>query len=199
MTREPDPAAHAGFGKELRIDWIPAALLGGTGADVGLTGLPGKRGTSQRYPGRVYRRNLDEDLAALFAADVRTLILLVEDDELRRWSHLDLAARARRLGLVVHRHPIPDGQPPASVESMECILAEVDEGRRLGRVAIACMGGVGRSGTVAACALVRAGLDPGAAIAQVRATRHPTAVETAAQEAFVRAFPRTSGRTARVV
>ena len=199
MTGEPDPAAHAGFGRELRIDWIPATLLGGSGGEVGLTGLPGKRGTSQRYPGRVYRRNADDDLAALRAADVRTLILLVEDEELRRWSHLDLAARGSRVGLVVRRHPIPDGQPPPSVASMERILADLDQGRRLGRVAIACMGGVGRSGTVAACALVRAGLDPGAAIAKVRAIRHPSAVETAAQVAFVRAFPRTPPRAATAV
>jgi protein-tyrosine phosphatase len=50
------------------------------------------------------------------------------------------------------------------------------------------MGGVGRSGTVAACALLTAGITPDAAIAMVRAVRHPTAVETAEQERFVRSF-----------
>jgi protein-tyrosine phosphatase len=68
------------------------------------------------------------------------------------------------------------------------MLAEIGEGRRTGNVAVACMGGVGRTGTVAACALVQAGVSPDDAIATVRAVRHPTAVETAEQERFVAAF-----------
>jgi protein-tyrosine phosphatase len=55
------------------------------------------------------------------------------------------------------------------------------------------MGGVGRTGTVAACALVAAGWDASSAIAEVRRVRHPTAVETAEQEAFVEAFARHRG------
>jgi protein-tyrosine phosphatase len=54
------------------------------------------------------------------------------------------------------------------------------------------MGGVGRTGTVAACALVAAGWTPDEAITQVRQVRHPTAVETAAQVGFVRDYA--SGR-----
>jgi protein-tyrosine phosphatase len=50
------------------------------------------------------------------------------------------------------------------------------------------MGGVGRTGTVAACALVAAGWDAGAAIDRIRELRHPTAVETVAQERFVQTY-----------
>ena len=50
------------------------------------------------------------------------------------------------------------------------------------------MGGVGRTGMVAACALVSGGRAAADAIARVRAVRHPTAVETAEQVAFVRAY-----------
>jgi protein-tyrosine phosphatase len=73
---------------------------------------------------------------------------------------------------------------------MDAILAAIAAARDQTDVAIACMGGVGRTGTVAACALVAAGWDPAAAIAEVRRVRHPTAVETAEQEAFVDAFAR---------
>jgi protein-tyrosine phosphatase len=52
------------------------------------------------------------------------------------------------------------------------------------------MGGVGRTGTVAACALVAAGGSADDAIRRVRAVRHPTAVETSEQVAFVRAYER---------
>lgn len=182
-------ADHAGFDPELRIDWLEPAQLGDElPGRLGLTILPGKQGVSYRYPGRVYRRDLDADLAMLRAAGVGRLILLVEDAELSRWSDPAIVERAAAAGVTVLRHPTPDGQPPASIGEMEQILAEVRHGRRDGNVAIACMGGVGRTGTVAACALVQAGHSPDEAIAMVRTVRHPSAVETTAQERFVTAF-----------
>ena len=182
-------ADHAGFDPELRIDWLEPAQLGDAlPGRLGLTILPGKRGISFRYPGRVYRRDLDQDMGLLRAAGVGTLVLLVEDGELSRWSDPRIVERGAAAGVTVLRHPMPDGQPPASLEEMERILAEVHDGRRTANVAVACMGGVGRTGTVAACALVQAGISTEDAIAVVRAVRHPSAVETAAQERFVRAF-----------
>jgi protein-tyrosine phosphatase len=182
-------ADHAGFDRPLRIDWFDPAQLGDElPGRLGLTILPGKQGISYRYPGRVYRRDLDEDLASLRAAGVERLVLLVEDAELLRWSDAGIVERGAAAGVSVLRHPMPDGHPPASIAEMEAILAEIQEGRRTGNVAVACMGGVGRSGTVAACAMVEAGMTPDQAIATVRAVRHPSAVETAEQERFVRSF-----------
>ena len=182
-------ADHAGFDPELRIDWLEPAQLGDElPGRLGLTILPGKRGVSYRYPGRVYQRDLDEDLVMLRAAGVGRLILLVEDAELSRWSDPAIVERGAGQGVIVLRHPMPDGQPPASADEMDRILAEVRDGRRQGNVAVACMGGVGRTGTVAACALVQGGKSADEAIAVVRAVRHPSAVETAAQERFVTAF-----------
>lgn len=182
-------ADHAGFDADLPIDWIEPEQLGDAlPGRLGLTILPGKRGVSFRYPGRVYRRNLDADLALLRSHGVERLILLVEDAELRHWSDPEIVTRGAAAGVSVVRHPLPDGRAPASVAEMETILDEVREGRSTANVAVACMGGVGRSGTVAACALVAGGLTPDEAIATVRAVRHPTAVETAEQERFVRSF-----------
>ncbi len=182
-------ADHAGFDPELRIDWLqPDQLRDDLPGRLGLTILPGKRGVSFRYPGRVYRRDLDKDLAMLRAAGVGRLILLVEDAELSRWSDPAIVGRGAIAGVTVLRHPIPDGQPPATAGEMEAILAEIREGRRDANVAVACMGGVGRTGTVAACALVQAGHSAEDAIEIVREVRHPTAVETAEQERFVTAF-----------
>jgi protein-tyrosine phosphatase len=182
-------ADHAGFEPELPIDWLDPAQLGdGLPGRIGLTILPGKRGLSFRYPGRTYRRDLDQDVALLQAAGVQRLLLLVDDAELRHWSDPAIVERAGAAGVMVIRHPIPDGQPPGSVAEMRAILDEIREGRASGNVAVACMGGVGRTGTVAACALVEGGMTPDQAIATVRAVRHPTAVETAEQERFVRSF-----------
>jgi protein-tyrosine phosphatase len=121
-------------------------------------------------------------------AGVRLLILLVEDGELQRWGDPRIAEFAKAVGLGLARYPIPDGAAPRSNAEMNEILARLDQARAGGDVVVACMGGVGRSGTVAACALVRAGLSAEQAIARVRTLRHPTAVESDAQESFVRDY-----------
>jgi protein-tyrosine phosphatase len=171
------------------VDWIPAAdFADGRVGRVGMTVLPGKRGRSVRYPGRVYRANLDVDLHALRDGAVVRLILLVTDRELERWGDAGIVERGSAIGVPVQRHPMPDGSPPRDRAAVEAILASIAAAREAGDVAVACMGGVGRTGTVVACALVAAGWDPDAAIARVRQVRHPAAVETTAQREFVRSF-----------
>lgn len=176
---------HAGFDEAMRVDWLAATeLVPPLPGRLGLTFLPGKSGQSSRYPGHTYRRDVVNDLRELHRQGVRRLVLLVEDSELHRWSDPDIVRRGAAAGVRVERFPIPDGTAP-SLELMDRILASVESGRRDGDVAVACMGGVGRTGTVAACALVRAGMTAEAAIARVRQVRHPTAVEMPEQEALV--------------
>ena len=185
MSSAPEPAVEP----PLRVDWIEAARFDdGRAGRLGLTFLPGKNGPSVRYPGRVYRRDLRADLETLSASGVRRLLLLVEDHELRRWGDPALVERAGTHGIEVERWPMPDGHPPASLAEIHGLLAWLRGSRDEGDVAVACMGGVGRTGTVAACALVDAGWTADEAIREVRRVRHPTAVETATQEAFVRSF-----------
>jgi protein-tyrosine phosphatase len=179
---------HAGFDPALRIDWLSAdELPGEVPGRLGLTFLPGKRGPSSRYPGNVYRRDAADDLEAMRRMGVVRLLLLVENGELARWSDRRIVALGRAAGIEVLRFPIRDGTAP-TLDVMDAMQDALDEGRRLGDVAVACMGGVGRSGTVAACALVRAGRLPQDAISRVREVRHPQAVETEAQERLVHAY-----------
>jgi protein-tyrosine phosphatase len=180
----------------LAVDWIGSdALRDGRPGRLGLTILPGKRGASLRYPGLVYRRDLGSDVATLVAAGAASLLLLVEDAELGRWGDPEIVERATEHGLTILRHPIPDGAAPQSVEEMDGMLAWLDSARQEGDAVVACMGGVGRTGTVAACALVTAGWAPDDAISHVRRVRHPTAVETDEQVAFVRSYARHRSRT----
>ena len=139
---------------------------------------------SARYPDVVFDRDLSSDLRALHAADARRLILLVDDAELDRWGDPRIVERSLAEGIDVTHVPITDGHAP-SVAEMDRILEVLTERRRAGNVAVACLGGVGRTGTVAACALVHAGMAADAAIALVRRVRHPQAVETPQQETFV--------------
>ena len=175
----------------LRIDWIDSRdLADGLVGRLGLTFLPGKRGASTRYPGRVYRRELGVDLDALAAAGIRSLLLLVDDDELGRWGDPAIVERGREREVRIERRPLTDGSAPRTAAEMDAMLVWLREARRSGDVAVACMGGVGRTGTVAACALVAAGASAERAISTVRAVRHPTAVETGEQVAFVNAYER---------
>lgn len=155
-----------------------------------MTILPGKHGASMRYPGLVYERDLRVDLNGLLALGVRHMLLLVDDAELARWGSPDIVARAEEAGLPITRRPLRDGEAPPKMEAMDDLLGALSAARARGDVAVACMGGVGRSGTVAACALVAAGASAAQAINRVRAVRHPTAVETAEQVAFVEAYER---------
>jgi protein-tyrosine phosphatase len=180
-----------GLDPPLRVDWLGAdELADRLPGRLGLTFLPGKRGVSLRYPGRVYRRRLADDLATLRREGIGRLVLLVEDDELERWGDPDIVEHAAAAGIAVTRHPMPDGSPPGTMDEMDAILASVADGRRQADVAVACMGGVGRTGTVAACALVAAGWSADASIRRIREVRHPTAVETRAQAAFVNGYER---------
>lgn len=191
MRRARAPLEQADASVPYRIDWIDGPILGDRlPGRLGLTFLPGKHGTSFRYPGLVYGRDLDRDLAAMRAAGVEVLVLLVEDAELAAWGDPAIVERAAGAGIRVRRHPWPDGGTPASTAEMAALLGMIRADRATGNVAVACMGGVGRTGLVAACALVDAGFDAGAAIAEVRRIRHPDAVETEAQAEFVTAYAR---------
>ncbi len=160
---------------ELRVDWVDAATPG----RLGLTICPGRRDR-----GRV----LADDLAALEAAGAETLVCMVPDDELRWAGAEDLPDAAEAAGLRFVHAPVLDQGVPTPHRA-ETLVAEIDAALRAGHdVVVHCMGGLGRSGTLAACVLVAHGLAPEAAIAAVRRARGPRAVESARQAHFVHAF-----------
>jgi len=80
------------------------------------------------------------------------------------------------------------GNLPLQVSSF--IGSELDQtAAALDDARLVTLTGLGRSGTVAACYLLAAGIAPDAAIAAVRTARGPRALETTAQEGFVVTFP----------
>jgi hypothetical protein len=92
--------------------------------------------------------------------------------------------------------PVPDFRAPTRPQlatALGIIHAAVSAGER---VAVHCGGGLGRSGTIAACYLVELGQDWRAAVARVRAVR-PGAIETQAQLASVTAHAERQATIAR--
>jgi atypical dual specificity phosphatase len=103
----------------------------------------------------------------------------------------DARALARH-GLRQVHLPVRDFTPPAP-EQIEAGVDAIDEAVASGqRVAVHCAAGMGRTGTLLACYLVRQGMDPDAAIARVRENR-PGSVETPEQVAAVHAYARRLG------
>lgn len=97
-------------------------------------------------------------------------------DEVGEWC--------RDVGLRWVRYRVWDMTAP-ELQDVRDFVAEVDgELGRGGRVAVHCLGGVGRTGTMVACYLVLHGMTPPEAIAEVRA-RRPGSIQTEEQELVV--------------
>jgi cyclin-dependent kinase inhibitor 3 len=166
-------------------------------------GLPGRLGFAPA-PGRWTWREegsagdaIEQDLASLRrACGASVLVTLLEEAEMSRIGLADLLDRARRSGLECHWLPIPDGAAPSDLEATSRLVARVIERLATGRTVIVhCHGGIGRSGTIAACALVGVGVEPGRAVDVVRQARAGAATAPG-QEEFVHEFGRALKRSA---
>ncbi len=160
----------------------------GVGGRIGLTFCPGKK-KADSISGH-WDRDLDADLQAIQSFGAAALVTLMEDHELRNVKVLPDHLRAGLLarGLEWHHLPIVDGSVPD--EHFENLW--IDSGMRLRKlltqgqnIVIHCLGGLGRTGMIAARLLVELGLEPEIAIRRVRAAR-PGSIERDAQEEAVR-------------
>jgi protein-tyrosine phosphatase len=80
------------------------------------------------------------------------------------------------------------GLPTDGDLAADQITAAFARARRGDVVEIGCVGGLGRTGTVLACMAVLAGVPPESAVGWIRSAYNPAAVETHAQEEWVRWF-----------
>ena len=120
-----------------------------------------------------------EDLADLKASGIGALVNLTDWD----WPPEAL----RESGLSYLRLPVPDFAPPEP-QQVEAFVAFCRQSIERGRpVAVHCLAGRGRSGTMAACYLVSRGMTAQDAVLMVRALR-PGSIETPSQERAVHEF-----------
>ena len=142
-----------------------------------------------------------EKLGKFLDAGVTCFVDLTEEHELEPYAGI-LEDEATRRGLRVRyqRLPIPDMGTP-SVDRMRHILEVIDEAGQSGETLyLHCWGGVGRTGTVVGCCLIRHGSSAEAALQTVgelfgtmspeKLWRHPEgSPQRSGQRAFVREWP----------
>ena len=122
------------------------------------------------YPGALDPREAAAKVRALIEAGVDCFIDLTQRrDGLAPYEQV-AHEQARALGRSVRResHPIMDMSVPRRAAEMAAILDAIDDALDEGRtVYVHCWGGIGRTGTVVGCWLVRHGLTGQGALDQI--------------------------------
>lgn len=153
--------------------------------------VPGKL-LAGEYPGAKDGGEAQEKIERHLATGITYFIDLTEPGELQAYGPL-LEDRA-----MYRRFPIQDLNVPGDRGEMIEILDTIDQAVADGHtVYLHCWGGVGRTGTVVGCYLVRHGLEGSEALGQIaawwqdmaKAYRFPSSPETLEQKAYVRAWP----------
>ena len=122
------------------------------------------------------------ELQFLQEQGVQVLVRLQELERLRISS-----ADVRASGVEDFPYPVPDGGAPSPQETQFLIEFIQDSIARGKRVAVACGGGIGRTGTVLACYMVAQGMSAEQAMSALRGIRSPS-IETRGQEQAVHAY-----------
>jgi hypothetical protein len=142
------------------------------------------------------RAHLTNDKAAadcylqrLLQAGIQLFVDLTEKDEVPPYAH-KLGGKARH-----QRFPISDFDTPSPQEMMTILNALDYALLRPQRVYVHCLGGLGRTGTVIGCYLVRHGMSGAEALKAIRKLRagtpfaHSPSPETEAQQRMVLRWP----------
>jgi predicted protein tyrosine phosphatase len=129
---------------------------------------------------------LSADLASWKRAGADTVVSLLTPEEETDLDIRQEAAETKSQGMEFDSFPIPDRQIPKSEAKWAELLDELTRDLSRGKnVVVHCRQGIGRSGLLAACLLVRKGISPGAAVEMVSVARGISVPETPEQRDWI--------------
>lgn len=159
--------------KKLWVDFVETR----TNGKIGMTILPGRKD---------WNRDLDEDIRRIEEENIEALVCLITENEYEFYGVPELKKRYSESKLEVRYHPIIDQGIPKKehlLETLDWIEEKLTKGKN---VLLHCVGGLGRTGLVAASYLVeKEEIKPEIAIKKVRKARSERAIETKQQEDFI--------------
>ena len=133
--------------------------------------IPGRL-LAGEYPGAIEERNARKKLLSLLQSGINAALDLTEEGELMSYQEF-WREEAAECGLEVlyRRMPIRDFSTPTE-QTVVNILDQIDTWLAKGRnIYLHCWGGIGRTGTLVGCYLVRHGMAPDKALTRLAELR----------------------------
>ena len=144
---------------------------------------PGKLALAARPRGGDW---LQDEISNWKRAGIGSVVSLLTQEEEKDLDLRDESRESNAQGLDFISFPIPDRQVPTSEAKLAAALEKISDALSAGKnVVVHCRQGVGRSGLVAACLLVKSGMSPGAAVEKISAARGVAIPETIEQREWV--------------
>lgn len=129
---------------------------------------------------------LEDDLSGWKQAGTDVVVSLLTPEEEQDLDLRQEATEAKKLGMQFVSFPVADRQIPRSEAKWTGVLEQVSRVLTEGKnVVVHCRQGIGRSGLLAACLLVRNGMSPGAAVDIASAARGTSVPETREQREWI--------------
>ena len=156
------------------VDWIDIKEYNNRySGKIGLTLAPGKKGFSTY--GKQWDRDLCVDLDRLKSFyQTDAIVCFLEDAELVYLQIPEITIRSEERGIPFYRFPIPEDSAPKSRQIKEILTVVLPLLRAGKNVIFNGRGGLGRSVTIAACALVSVGVPVQDALQKIRNIRSGT-------------------------
>ncbi|MGJ4881680.1 MULTISPECIES: protein-tyrosine phosphatase family protein [unclassified Bradyrhizobium] len=134
---------------------------------------------------------LAEDIAAWVGEGIAVVVSLLEPAEVHDLGLQREAALCQSHGMAFVSFPIPDRGLPESrsvaLQLAHDLAARLTDGQT---VLIHCRAGIGRSAVIAACVMIRLGIDGAEAFDRIAAARGVRVPDTEDQREWVRTFER---------
>jgi protein-tyrosine phosphatase len=132
---------------------------------------------------------LETEIAEWKVSGLDLIVSLLEREEISELGLQRESELCQAGGMQFVSFPIPDRGVPETLRDALQIARSLADAMAGGRsIAIHCRAGIGRSSIIAACALIRSGIEAGQALELIKAARGLSVPDTEEQRDWVMAF-----------